>query len=341
MTDILAIDNFSKLAGLPNNTTWLKATYPTFNTFTGTSYAQQTVVEGKTQLNLVGRTNSLANWSISVALPAEPSSYTLGLRILGTPGPSQGSASMGVVANPTATEHDIVLAIELTPTGANLHYKDADGPKVQQVDFPYTDNDTYIDWTFHKISETVNEMSRFTLTVNNFPAFTGDIFNNAGTDLALVFAGVLSTEPDSSEGYLRHHTVEDLAPTNLGYSITDMYVSKNGKRFGMPEVNSANISSVTGNLTSSNPDLTVPEVLEAGPQDWDFAQGYGPATATYEAVEGEVTQVRTILQTQDQEISQVTLTAGGETKQASAYWEPSSVSVVVEGSPNEATLEIG
>lgn len=342
-TNVLVIDNFSRLHGLPADTSWLRVSYLFFNEFTDQSYAQTSNIpsmDNHPSLYLSGRSENLANWYIGTSLPEQNGTYTVGVRIVGVPATSRVSASLGIIANPTESSYDTVLAIELTPNGAILHYKDSIGPKTQIVEFAYEDGSVYLDFTFNKESDVPNAMTRLTMMANNMPVFDGDVFNNVGQNLAIAYAGVLPTEPDDSIGYLRHTTVDDAAPTNLEYSITDMYVSKGGQRFGLPTVVSEDLDTATGTgIHSADPDLTLDEVLREGPKPWTFGQGYGTVEATFKDVVGEASQFRVIAQSQDSPIT-ARLIAGIDTSEVTVQTVPTVLSVVAEGSPDMAMLEI-
>lgn len=338
MSNILTIDNFSRIEGLPNDTSWLKTNYNIFGKFTNNSFANST--NGSTpSLYLSGRSIQVANWNINYPLPNEYTKYTLGFRILDIPKASQGTASLGIIANVTNESYDVVLAIELTPTGANVHYKDEEGAKVQTISFTYAVG-TYIDWTIDKISNLTNDLSRFTLIVDNFPVFSSKIFNNVGINLSLAIGGVIPVTPNEEDGYLTSVTLQDLVPTNLDYGITDLYISKNGVRFGKPEVTSTQVTTTEGDFVPNVPNITAAEVLQQGPSNWTFITGTGKLTSNYEQAPAEHTQVRAMVQTQADELIEATLTLGTKEVQAVVTSKPTTVSVVTEGAVDTASLEV-
>jgi hypothetical protein len=149
----------------------------------------------------------------------------------------------------------------------------------------------YLDITVDKVSNTANRMSSLKILFNNRVVLDEpDLFNNVGSNLQFAFAGTFKTDPEPDlQGYLNTTSVDDEIEASLGYSITNLYVTRNGLRFGKPRITSAPLLATSEDppLVPNNFDETpVVDILNSGPQDWTFLYSNkpDPITLTFEAV---------------------------------------------------------
>lgn len=287
MSDVLIIDNFANLESESNTGTlqqpWAYTRYQRI----GRPMVRVQQVEGR--LCLYSEAKSVVNspsWAFSRLIGAVQSDIVIGFRLLGVSATAfSGTASfaLGEVLNDDVFA--AVLTLEFTTNAVQLSYKDYNN-EVQVQTIPTTLGlDCYVDMMFSRVAlGEPGTMSSFTLFIDNTPVFRGNVFNNAASSLSVALMCTAVPSSVMPDGIVAVADPETTAPPNLGYGVTDFFISRNGKRFGKPVVTNIVANSVATDMVTTGTSTPL-EIVNQLPNNWDYLQG-SQLSASYDVPTG-------------------------------------------------------
>lgn len=304
MNNLLRIDNFSRISDSPTGevrNSFINDLYPVLNS---PSLLVKTI-SGKSHLSMKSpSTPETLPYMVSYPVPAETG--TIGFRI-GELSASTNQAIFGIV---NVTQNTLATMVEFSiGDNGNLflgYISNQDQSKYIDLNVKVSP-DSYIDYTVTDISnESVPTTGRMIVFLDNTPIYNcTDITYVSGMQFML-----MGSLPKTYGNDVEFDTIDVDVPMPtepLQISITDLYISKNGKRYGMPNVITNDIDSATGSLP-------MPTDMNAIIDVWNPSRGAGNTTITFaERPSGERSQIDIVAASNEVNTeANVTITAGSQ-----------------------------
>lgn len=160
--------------------------------------------------------------TVAPSVPSSPTSYY-----------NVGSMSVVVFNDSSRTSFNQVITI-LIQDRSNIRVTYAEGGEVKQehveLDIPMFGTYDTLEYMVEKVSEVPNDMSNFSLWINNKLVLSKEIFNNVGSKelMGTVLIGTLQTSTpgaSSSTGYIGGNPTTGYIWSALGYGITDLGIN--------------------------------------------------------------------------------------------------------------------
>lgn len=336
MSDVLIIDNFANFESERATGTLQQSWAYTRYQHLGNPQVRVQQVGGRVCLYSDAKsTVGAPSWAFSRVVGAVQSDIVVGFRALGVSATTfneTASFALGEISNGVFAA---VLTLEFTVDAVQLSYKDSSN-EAQTHTIPATISDNcYIDMMFSR--EALGEpgtMSSFTLFVENSPVFRGNVFNNAASSLSVALMCTAVRTSGLPEGIVATVDPEVAVAPNLGYGITDFFISRNGKRFGKPVITSVPANSVATDMNTVAGTTPI-DVVNRSPDNWDYLQG-SQLSASYDVpTGGGVAQFSAVFQSNSvADISSILLSSGSVSTSLPLSENPQMVSIVTNNNSN-------
>lgn len=302
MSDIILMDNFSTLSSPGTSIGYLPWTKLRYRLFGSGGIIGVADVGGLVIPPTVGNSIHQSN-ALLTELPQEFTRFGSGFKVMSyiTVANRQGRCGNFAVGELVGTTFRPVLILELLGASLVLYYMD--GPELATVSVTIPGPTTsgvgtqfHLDYTFNKVSTVAGELSNLTVAVNNQTLLSGNYFNNAGERLAIMHIGNISLEPDPSGGFINTIDSDGNPQSALShyYGITDLWVTRNGRRYGKAVVNRTLATSVVGMESDGNAPIEV--INQTIPNIYQGLHGT-ELDAAFEKLDNEAAaQITTVLQ---------------------------------------------
>lgn len=342
MTDVIAMDNFSSIAAQGQRielSPWTRKRYAVFGK---NLLATAGVVNSRNSLTVVAPEETVFSHGLATRLPNELTRFCTGFLVRNfVPTLRALSAQFGVGSMGEDGVFKALLLLKLKDaTTLEISYKDSTETTRTEV-FTYSAPSGIfnIDYSFDKVSNTPGEMSNVTLFVDNLAVASGDFFNNAGTDLAIMHLGVVPTVSVPNGPYLIE-IGPDASPKEYpsgSFSLTDLWVTRNGRRFGRATVSRTPSTGTVGMLANVGDPLFL--INQSQPNIDRNLYGKRISAAFTDHTEAVASQLTALVQRNSDSTAAATLEFG-EMNNVEITPELKLVRVTSAGAPDRAELRI-
>lgn len=302
MSDIILMDNFSSIAEYVQplkSSPWAKMRYRLLG--------GDTIKVGIPAVGVLNLSPSLGNSlhpssALLTELPAEFTRFGTGFKVQNYVAVANRLGRCGNFAVGELTDSTFrpVLILELLGTSLALRYMEGSDLATLAIAIPRPSaapgTTFHLDYSFDKVSTVAGQMSNLSVAVNNQTLLSGDYFNNAGERLAIMHIGNISLEPDPSGGFINTIDSDGNPQSALShyYGITDLWVTRNGRRYGKAVVNRTLATSVVGMESDGNAPIEV--INQTIPNIYQGLHGT-ELDAAFEKLDNEAAaQITTVLQ---------------------------------------------